>query len=139
MASATACGPGRDVPCSSAAGARDAAVCRPRGRPFGVLRGATEFRRVRREGRRRRVGGVTVITAPAGSASPRVGVSVGRSVGGSVQRNRAKRRLREALALVVLPPGRDYVVLAGREVLETPFQELVAWLGGAVEEEARET
>lgn len=77
-----------------------------------------------------------MITAPGGSDLPRVGVVAGRSLGGSVERNRAKRRLREALAVAPLRPGRDYVVVAGREVLEAPFQELVAWVLGAVNEEA---
>lgn len=80
-----------------------------------------------------------MITAPGASGVSRVGVLAGRAVGGSVQRNRAKRRLREALGFAPLQPGRDYVVVAGREVLEAPFQELVAWLCGAVEEEATTT
>jgi len=52
-----------------------------------------------------------------------------------VQRNRAKRRLREALARVPIRVGSDYVVIATPVVTEAPFAELVAWLTRAVTEE----
>lgn len=80
-----------------------------------------------------------MVTAPGGPGSPLVGIATGRSLGGSVQRNRAKRRLREAVAQAPLRRDRDYVVVAGREVLEVPFQEVVAWIGRALEEQARGT
>ena len=41
-------------------------------------------------------------------------------------RNRAKRRLREAVARVPLDDGVSYVVIASREVLAAPFERLVA-------------
>jgi ribonuclease P protein component len=52
-----------------------------------------------------------------------------------VVRNRAKRRLREALARVPLRVGRDYVVIATSVVAEVPFEDLVGWLTRAVTEE----
>ena len=134
MASAAACAPAPDEPCSSAAGARAAAASRRRKRLFSSLRGRAEFRRVRREGKRRRVGGVTVIAATGGPRSPLVGVLAGKAVGGAVQRNRAKRRLREALARVPLRGDRDYLVIAGEVVPTAPFGALVGWVAAAVEE-----
>ncbi|MFH1330280.1 MAG: ribonuclease P protein component [Actinomycetota bacterium] len=98
------------------------------------MRGRAEFRRVRREGKRRRVGGVTVVAAPGGPRSPLVGVLAGKAVGGAVQRNRAKRRLREALARAPLRGDRDYLVIAGEVVPTVPFGALVGWVGAAVEE-----
>jgi ribonuclease P protein component len=48
-----------------------------------------------------------------------------------VVRNRAKRRLREAIRAVGLPEGYDYVVIAGSTVPDVPFSTLVAWISEA--------
>ena len=90
---------------------------------------------MRRKGNRRRAGGITVFAAPGGSERPRAAFVASRAVGSAVQRNRAKRRLREALALVPIRAGRDYVVIASRAVAEAPFEDVVAWLARAVTEE----
>jgi len=82
---------------------------------------------------------VTVVAASGGSRSPLVGIVAGRSVGGAVERNRVKRRVREALARAPLRGDRDYVVVAGRAVLAAPFPEVVAWVVRAVEEQVSET
>lgn len=62
------------------------------------------------------------------SSGRRVGFTVTRKVGHATERNRIRRRLREAVrieaaALAEGPPA-DYVVLARREVLGTSFDEL---------------
>ena len=134
MASAAACAPAPGEPCSNAAGARAAAASRRRKRAFSSLRGRADFQRMRREGARRRVGGVTVVAAAGAAGSPRVGVLAGKAVGGAVRRNRAKRRLREAVARVPLRGDRDYLVIAGETVPTAPFGTLVDWVRRAVEE-----
>ena len=50
----------------------------------------------------------------AAEGDPRLGVSVGRRVGGAVQRNRVKRAIRESFWELAggLDPGHDYVVVA---------------------------
>lgn len=52
----------------------------------------------------------------------------GRKVGGAVQRNRAKRRLRAALAEIDLPDGFDVVVVARDAVLTEAFDRLTEQL-----------
>ena len=59
-----------------------------------------------------------------GGEVPRLGVSISRKVGGSVERNRLKRVLKERFAQLAgdLPRGTDYVVIArpgAVEYLET--------------------
>ena len=56
-------------------------------------------------------------------------------MGSAVQRNRAKRRLREALDRVKLRAGHEYVVIASGAVLTAPFHQVVGWLRRAIEEE----
>jgi len=81
-----------------------------------------DFQRVYREGSSRANRYLVLYRFPrtaeaAGDDGPRLGVSVGRKVGGAVQRNRVKRVLREAFwaAGPDLPPGDDYVVVAKAE------------------------
>ncbi|MCW5557922.1 MAG: ribonuclease P protein component [Verrucomicrobiae bacterium] len=63
------------------------------------LRAGGEFARLKSEGRRRVQGCLILNWMPAesfGSTEDRVGLVAGRSVGGAVIRNRAKRLMREA-------------------------------------------
>lgn len=79
------------------------------------------------------MGGLTVVSAPTAADRTGIGLVAGRRVGTAVVRNRAKRRLRAALAEVGLPPGRDFVIVASRQVAEVPFRTVVEWLGAALE------
>ena len=59
--------------------------------------------------------------------SPRVGFTVTKKIGGAVVRNRAKRRLREAVRLAVardMRPRHDYVIISKPDVLTAPFSAL---------------
>lgn len=80
------------------------------------------------EGRRRRVGGLTILTIDTNDPVTRVGLVVDRRVGNAVMRNRVKRRLRAALRLVPLGQGRDHVVIATAAVVAADFRTLVRWL-----------
>jgi ribonuclease P protein component len=54
----------------------------------------------------------------------RVGLTVSRKVGSAVERNRVRRRLREAVrhsAAIGLRAGHDYVVVGRRAALSQPF------------------
>ena len=60
-------------------------------------------------------------------AAPRFGLTVTRKVGNAVERNRIKRRLREAIRLKAaadMADGIDYVIVARREVLDLSFTAL---------------
>jgi ribonuclease P protein component len=69
-----------------------------------------------------------------------IGLTVTRKIGNAVTRNRARRRLREALRLV-LPgpacPGTDYVVVARQPALVSPFADLRSDLSTALAQIAR--
>jgi ribonuclease P protein component len=62
---------------------------------------------------------------PAG-APPRVGLTAGRVLGGAVERNRIRRRMREAvrLHLCELPPRVDVVLHPRKMVLQMEFARL---------------
>ena len=67
-------------------------------------------------------------------ASRRAGFAVTRQVRGSVRRNRARRRLREAFraAREAAPARAALVVLGKRAVLDTPFPILTEQLRSAL-------
>jgi ribonuclease P protein component len=65
---------------------------------------------------------------------PAVAYAVNRSVGGAVERNRAKRRLRAAVAAhrVELAAGTAYLFGADRSVLHSPYDVLDRAVGELV-------
>jgi ribonuclease P protein component len=103
------------------------------------LRVRADFLRAQKGIRRTRPGiTLEICTSPPASVhsnSVRVGFTASKKIGGAVVRNRAKRRLRAAAA-AVLPlsalPGTDYVLVARRDTVDRPFDNLVADLAEAL-------
>jgi len=73
-----------------------------------------------------------VLRVPASIGPPQVGIVAARRVGNAVRRNRAKRRLREALMNVELQPDTAYVVIASPNVVTMSFDDLTRRLREAV-------
>jgi len=105
-----------------------------------------DFERVYKQGRRHFSASMTVFYWPrpepsvttlgmqvktrAGAPAPqglRVGFTVGRALGGAVQRNRMKRRLREAVRMTLLPAGvaADVVINPKKSLLSNDFAAVV--------------
>jgi ribonuclease P protein component len=103
------------------------------GQLFGRLTKRAEFRRVSR-GRRASVETFTLQSRRREGAGKeadsraRIGLTVTKSVGGAVERNRVRRRLKEALRLTApleAEGDHDYVLMARREALGRRFAALV--------------
>ena len=67
----------------------------------------------------------------ADDGAVRVGFTVSKQVGGAVERNRVRRRLREMVRMSAatgtgeLSPGHDYVFIGRRAALAAPFSEMI--------------
>ena len=105
----------------------------PAGERLGRLTKRAEFQRVSR-GRRLSVETFTLqsrrreVTGLEAGAGARVGLTVTKSIGGAVVRNRVRRRLKEALraaAPLEAEGDHDYVLMARREALRRGFAALV--------------
>jgi len=111
---------------------RDDGRPRPTGEPFGRLTRRAEFQRVAR-GRRWSAETFTLQSRrrdkpEADLPGARVGLTVTRKVGCAVERNRVRRRLKEALRAaqpLETEGDHDYVLMARREALGRRFTALV--------------
>ena len=90
------------------------------------LRNSTDFKRVRRFGKSYAHPFVVLIKHPNQIGRSRFSVVAGRSIGNAVERNRAKRRLREILRLRIttILDGWDIIILARRAIQDATYAEL---------------
>jgi ribonuclease P protein component len=90
------------------------------------LRKASDFARVRAEGRVMHAPAVRIYTRRRDDGAPaRLGIAVGRRAGRAVARNRIKRRLRAAFEAAGERTGIDVVAHGSERTLYASFQELV--------------
>ena len=100
---------------------------------------SAEFERVYRQGRSKGNRFLVLYAFPRegdDAEGPRLGLSVGRRVGGAVERTRVKRALREAFWEEArrLPEGSDYVVVARPEALALAERDGTDGVRGALAE-----
>lgn len=93
-----------------------------------ALKKKKEFRYTYRVGKSTSNRLFTVVVAPRHKPETLVGISVSKKQGNSVERNRIKRRLREAVTPLVpeLKKGNNIIVVARRACLDEPYQALCA-------------
>lgn len=84
------------------------------------------FRRVYEQGRKIQSGLFTAFLVANQTGSPRIGITVTRKIGNSVERNRARRLLREAFRKNkwLAPHGVDIVINVKRALLEAGYREV---------------
>ena len=94
-------------------------------RKFRLTR-SIDFKRVRRFGRSYTHPLVVLVTLPTREPVTRIGVTAGKKVGGAVQRNRAKRLLREALRMVhpSIIQGNDLMLIARKPLPGTDMVKI---------------
>lgn len=87
---------------------------------------STDFKRVRNQGKSFAHPLVVLVKLPSVENRPRVGISTSRSVGNAVQRNRAKRLLRESIRPLIprLSPGWDLVLIARSRLVTAAFLDV---------------
>jgi len=91
-----------------------------------LLRNSADIRLVFKEGKRVSCPLFTLLYRRNAVACTRVGVVVGKKLGGAVARNRSKRRFRELgrLSLRLVPSGLDLLILPKRESVTEPARSL---------------
>jgi ribonuclease P protein component len=97
--------------------------------PAARLRSRGEFTAVQTRGRRVAGRYLTMLAHPNTLGRDRIGIIASKRVGGAVQRNRAKRRLRELFRRTVMSGGRpslDLVAIAKPDAVDAPFAALAA-------------
>jgi ribonuclease P protein component len=103
----------------------------------GRLSRSAEFDRVYRRGRSVANRYLVLYTFPRDGSEPaRIGLSVGRKVGGAVERNQVKRLLREACAqrADALPRGYDIVLVARGDANALASERGLEGIAAALEE-----
>ena len=95
-------------------------------RPGERLRRRAQFQQIYEHGVRIRGRFSTLFVLPNNQTAGRLGIAATKKLGGAVQRNRAKRLIREVFRRNKIAAGLDVVVVPRRELLEASLTALEA-------------
>ena len=95
-------------------------------RPHERIRRRPEFQQVYERGTRIHSRYSTVFLLPNGGGAGRLGIAATRKLGGAVQRNRAKRLIREVFRRNKIAPGYDVVIIPKRDLIDASLSALEA-------------
>jgi ribonuclease P protein component len=91
---------------------------------YGKLKKSWQFGRVYKEGDRYYGNHFILCVLPNGSQETRIGLTVTKKVGISVQRNRIKRVIREVIRLSKeIAPGNDLVIIARKAAVNLKYSQ----------------
>jgi ribonuclease P protein component len=95
------------------------------------LTNSLDFKRVRRFGKSYAHPLVVLIVLPVPDEQTQIGIVAGISVGNAVQRNHAKRMLREALRMLTphIQPGWKIILISRNPILNAELPEIQSILG----------
>ena len=109
----------------------------PRFRPHERIRRRAEFQEVYERGARVQGRYATVFVLANRRAVGRLGIAATKKLGGAVQRNRAKRLIREVFRRNNIAPGFDVVVVPRREMLDATLTVIEADYRNSLERRVR--
>ena len=100
-------------------------------RPYERLRKRAQFLKVRHGQKRGGPLFLLEVLARDDDGAARIGFTVTKKSGNAVQRNRIRRKLREAVRVHAagdMAAGNDYVIVARKDVIAAPFETIKAEL-----------
>jgi ribonuclease P protein component len=102
------------------------------------IRRRVEYQQIYERGARVHGRYSTIFVLPNNQGVGRLGIAATKKLGGSVQRNRAKRLIREVFRCNKIAPGHDVVVVPRRELLEASLIAIEADYRSTLERRLRQ-